>query len=342
MVTEQDIRRGLADTSVIIPLGADPRIAACIDSIDEEVEIVLALHHPSEQLKEWIRNHPRPLTVTEVDDPGNLGAACNAGAEVASGRYHLLMDRGGTFAPGAVRLLVTAALTHPVVTGWVVYGEASNTLGKLVARVREYDVGDYINALSPPLICHRDIVPHIGGYLYDPLLRRRAGREFDFRLQLAGIPVHRVPAARVCREARAGLPALRGYYRQGIGEGIAQETGVVSTPAIPLLWRGYEAARTLVDCARIKGPGAAAWYALCQLAFHAGTLAHLISDPYGAREHYPRTAARVRVLSAIPSRYTTLTESQREALRRSHRRQGRVIDPVGDLSVFTRAAGTPA
>ncbi|WP_369191294.1 glycosyltransferase family 2 protein [Streptomyces sp. R08] len=337
---EERTERVLASTSVVIALRDDLRILDCIDSVDEDVEIVLALNGATDEIRRVLREHPRPLTVTEIPDAGNLGAAYNAGAEAAGGRYLLLMDSDCTFAPGVVRMMAAAVATDPVVKGQVVYGESGSLMSRLTARVREYDEGEYVSALSPPLIYDRAIVEHIGGYHFDGLIHWCEDREFDFRLQLAGIPVRHVPEARIFHDAQVGLQNMRSYFRYGVGEGIAQETGVFTTPAVPVLWRLYEASRTLAGCARHKGIGAAAYYALLKAAFHTGTLYHLVRDPYGVRPRYPETAARARMLRAIPQHCTELTPAQRERLRRAHLRAGRRIVPLGDLTVF-RPDGDP-
>ncbi|WP_062650026.1 glycosyltransferase family 2 protein [Streptomyces maremycinicus] len=322
--------RALRQTSIVIALRDDVRILQCIESVDEDVEIVLALNGATDEIRRLLDEHPGPLTVTEIPDAGNLGAAYNAGAEAARGRYLLLMDSDCTFAPGVLRMMAEAVVTDPVVKGQVVYGETGSLLSRLTARVREYDEGEYVSALSPPLIYDRAIVEHIGGYHFDPLIHWCEDREFDFRLQLAGIPVRHVPEARIFHDAQHGLQNMRSYFRYGVGEGIAQETGVFTTPAVPVLWRFFEASRTLVGCARHKGAGAAAYYALLKAAFHTGTLWHLLRDPYRVRSRYPATAARARMLGAIPQHCTELTPAQRERLRRAHREAGRVIVPLDD------------
>ncbi|MFJ3923390.1 glycosyltransferase [Streptomyces sp. NPDC090022] len=343
LVDEAEVDKGIARTGVVIALRDDLRIADCIDSIDEDVEIVLALNGPSDAIRKLIAEHPRPLTVTEIEDVGNLGAAYNAGAAATDKQYLLLMDSDCTFAPGVVRMMVRAVLTEPVVKGQVVYGESEGLLSRLTARVREFDEGDYVSALSPPLIYNRAIVDHIGGYHFDELIHWCEDREFDFRLQLAGIPVVYLPQARIFHDAQHGFANMRSYFRYGVGEGIAQETGVFTTPAVPVAWRLFEASRTLVHCARDKGVGAAAYYALLKAAFHTGTAHHLLNDPYRVRKRYPAAAKRAWMVRSIPQHSTRLTPAQLRRLRRAHWEAGRKIEKIRDLSVFhpdsVRSAG---
>src|SRR5690606_1868882 len=149
------VGKGIAGTAVVIALRDDLRIADCIASVDEDVEIVLALNGPSDAVLKLIAEHPRPLTVTEIEDVGNLGAAYNAGAAATDRQYLLLMDSDCTFAPGVVRAMVRAVLTSPVVKGQVVYGASDGRLSGLTARVREFAAGTAVSARSPPLGCNR-------------------------------------------------------------------------------------------------------------------------------------------------------------------------------------------
>ncbi|MEU5426332.1 glycosyltransferase family 2 protein [Streptomyces olivoreticuli] len=339
---EAALKEGIARTSVVIALKDDVRIVDCIASVDEEVEIVLALNGASDEIRRVIAEHPRRLVVTEIPDAGNLGAAYNAGAEAASGQYLLYMDSDCVFAPGVIRMMVRAVLDHPVVKGQVVYGESDRLLSRLTARVREFDEGDYVSALSPPLVYDRRVADCIGGYHYDPLVHWCEDREFDFRLQLAEIPVVHLPDAVIHHDAQHGLQNLRSYWRYGIGEGIGQQLGIFTTPAIPVAWRVYDSARTLVGCARDKGPLAAALYALMQSAFHTGTVYHLLRDPFQVRGRLPAHARRTRMLRSVPEHCPKLTAEQREKLRQAHRERGRVIEPVKDLSVFRVPAPEPS
>lgn len=317
----------LAETSIVIGLRDDLRITRCLDSVDEDVEIVIALNGATQAARRAIQQHPRPTVVAEIEEAGNLGAAYNAGIAAASGQYIFLMDSDCLFAPGTIRVMAEAATVHPVVKGQVVYGIAPGPLSRWTARVREFDEGDYVSALSPPLLYDRQIAERIGGYHFDELIHWCEDREFDFRLQLANIRVVSLPSATIHHDAQRGIGGLRSYYRYGIGEGIGQELGIFLTPAVPLAWRVCTDVQILWRCFRDKGPGAAFTYSLLLGAFHVGTFRQLVFDPYRVRRRYPPTVRRVRVLGCTPQHCTELTPAQREALRAAHRREGRVIEP---------------
>lgn len=325
-----DVDSVFATTSVVVAMKDDRRIFRMLDSVDEDVEVVLVLNGTPAELEAELRAHPATPIITSIDEVGNLGLAYNRGAEVARGRFLLLMDSDCTFDVGSIRAMAAAAVSHPVVKGRVVYGESRGYLSRLTARLREFDEAEFVSAQSPPLIYDRGLAALIGGYHYDPLIRWCEDREFDFRLQLAGIPVVEVPEATIQHDAQARLTNLRSYWRYGHGEAIGQEIGVFTTPMVPLVWRAADAIRSVIECVAAKGLATGLFYGLHLAVFHAGTVHQLLTDPQHSRSRYPDGAGRIRSWSPIRQHGTQLTERQRETLRRSHQRRGIVIDPVNN------------
>jgi glycosyltransferase involved in cell wall biosynthesis len=322
---EAVVDEALRQVSVIIPVKDDVRVADCMDSIDEDVEVVLALNGASPEVERISRTHPRGPVWTDVAEP-NLGAAYNAGAEKASGRYLLFMDSDCRFAPGTVRDLTRAVIAHPVVKGRVEFSSSRSALSRMIQNSRSFQIADHVNAYSPPLIYDRAILAAIGGYHYSPLIHWEEDREFDFRLQLAGIPVVYRPDAVVHHAAQDGVSDLRSGFRYGLGEGIGQELGLFITPSLP--WRLWNDLRSVAEVARRKGLPTAAYRVTWLTSYHLGTLYHWARDPYDVRRQYPPTAGRIRVGRGVPGHTTKLEERHREALRRAHRRAGRIIEPI--------------
>jgi hypothetical protein len=329
------------DVSVVIALKDDMRIFDCLASVDEDVEIILSLNGTPPDMKRHMQVHPARPVIVEIPDVGNLGAAYNAGIEAASGRYILLMDSDCLFAPGTIRTMYRLVSRYPVVKGQVIYDTAPGLLSPLIARIREFDEGDYVSALSPPLLFARTLVDKIGGYYFDPLIHWCEDREFDFRLQLAGIPVLYEPSAEIFHGAQRGAQNLRSYWRYGIGEGIGQELGVFTTPALPVVWRLCSDLAIVLACGWRKGVLAGLYYAVTLAVFHAGTTWHLLADPFGVRSRYPESAERVRVFNSIPQHCTVLTEGQKAALRAHHWRAGHRIDLCPAFQRPIQAAATP-
>jgi glycosyltransferase involved in cell wall biosynthesis len=333
MSTEDAIRQ----TSIVIALKDDSRILKCMDSVDEPVEIVLVLNGTPPELRAQLAKHPATPVVVEIPDVGNLGGAYNAGIEAASGRYILLMDSDCLFSPGTIRTMAALVDRYPVVKGQVVYETAPTRISWLIARIREFDEGDYVSALSPPLIYDRNLAEHIGGYHFDPLIHWCEDREFDFRLQMADIPVLYEPTATILHGAQVGIQNLRSYWRYGHGEAIGQELGVFTTPAVPVLWRLLSDLRIVSACALDKGLLAGAYYAVTLVAFHGGTAWHMIADPYRVRHRYPETTRRIRLLRSIPQHCTKLTDEQKRRLGEKNVWTGKRISPVSGFAERIRA-----
>jgi glycosyltransferase involved in cell wall biosynthesis len=328
----------LRETSIVIAMKDDLRIFEALDAVDEDVEIVLALNGTPPALRERLAAHPRRLVLTEIPDVGNLGWAYNAGIEASRGRYILLMDSDCLFSPGTIRRMAARAARYPVVKGQVVYDTAPTLVSQLIARIREFDEGDYVSALSPPLLYDRRIEDRIGGYHFDPLIHWCEDREFDFRLQMAGIPVLYDAKATIRHGAQVGFQNLRSYFRYGIGEAIGQELGVFVTPAIPILWRTFSNLKIVSECTVRKGPLAGAYYAVTLCSFHLGGLWHKLVDPYKVRRRFPAWARPVRMLHAIPQHCTELTPEHKRRLGAGERWAKRPIVPSEDYRDLLRQA----
>jgi glycosyltransferase involved in cell wall biosynthesis len=339
-LSDGGLRENLDQTCIVIALKDDERIFRCLDSIDTTgVEVVLALNGTPASLRQKLESHrPRPV-LTTIPDVGNLGAAYNAGIAATSRRYILLMDSDCVFRNGTIERMVRAVVKYPVVKGQVVYQTGKALIGGLIARIREFDEGDYISALSPPLIYDRALASRIGGYHFNDLIHWCEDREFDFRLQMADIPVWRDPEAVIFHDAQQGFDDLRSYWRYGIGEGIGQEMGVFTTPLIPLVWRLGSDIAIVLECTKRKGLVAGLYYMATLGAFHLGTLWHLVADPYRVRRRYPQEAGKVRVLQSIPQHCVRLTARQKEILRKRHAASGHTIVPTDDYRRLLRSSG---
>ena len=77
------------DISIIIPCADDIRLAECIESIDENVEVIVSLNGATEEIRGIVRRFG--VQACEIPER-NLGAACNEGIKVASSQNILLMN----------------------------------------------------------------------------------------------------------------------------------------------------------------------------------------------------------------------------------------------------------
>gem|GEM_PF-1314190 len=306
-----------------MPVRDDLRILSCLDSIDEPVEAVVVLNAATDSVRKCVGGFSPPPTVVEIG-AANLGAAYNAGIAVARGQYLLFMDSDCVFRSGTIRRLIAAVIDAPVVKGRVQFSASSSRLSALIERSRSFQIADHVNAYSPPLVYDRGVVSLIGGYHYNDLIHWEEDREFDFRLQLAGIPVAYDPDAVVYHAAQDGFSDLRSGFRYGLGEAIGQELGVFITPRLG--WRLWSDVGSIGEVARAKGIATACYRTVWLAAYHAGSVWHRLRDPLRVRHRYPPHARRVSSRIGVPGHRTTLDPHHQTLLRQSHAQQGCRID----------------
>jgi glycosyltransferase involved in cell wall biosynthesis len=321
-----DETEALATTSIIIPVKDDIKLVRCLESIDEDVEVVFALNDPSDEIRKIVKQCSLRHVTSEIDE-GNIGAAYNSGTRVANGRFLLFMDSDCIFRPGTIRLMARTVIDHPVVKGQCVFTAAQGWLSNVIRRAREFQTSDHVNAYSPPLIYDTEILPKIGGYHYSDFVHSQQDREFDFRLQLAGIPVHLEPEAIIYHAAQTGAADLRSGHKYGMGEAIGRELGIFVTPSP--WWRLADDLRSIAQVLSAKGIAPAAYRMTWLAAYNLGTWRHHLFDPYGVRPRYPAEAKRVHNRTGVSVHSTKLDASYQAALRASHARQGRAIPPQG-------------
>lgn len=201
------------DMSIVIPVKDDIRIKECVTSIDEEVEIVIVLNTPSDEVREYVGS--LDITVEEIDE-NNLSHAYNVGIETSFSNNILLMDSDCTFDQSTLRKLYGGLEKAPISKGRVNF--ASNSLmGRVIALSREYHVSDIVNAYSPPLAFKKDIRDVLGGHFFDEDLHWTEDHEFNQRVQRAGLEIHYDSSATIQHGELTAKSDLRSAFRYGTG-----------------------------------------------------------------------------------------------------------------------------
>ena len=210
--------------SILIPVKDDTRIVNCINSIDEEVEVVVVMNDPSDEIIDIVSK----LQVKSVFLPeANLSKAYNAGIEASKYDKILLMDSDCIFEKGTIRKLYNGALNSKLSKGRVVFTYDS-LQSKIVSKVREFTTSDYCNAFSPPLIIDRSLKNELG-YFFNPALIWEEDLDFNARIAMKRIRIHwnkgaviYHPPLRIKNDLKAAFNYGRGHGI-GINEGIFQE-----------------------------------------------------------------------------------------------------------------------
>lgn len=225
--------------SVVIPVCNDLRLKACIDSIDEKVEVVISLNKPTKELKDLIKSMQKAqkekkkyqnikFNICEIDYP-SIAGAYNKGIKHASYENILLMDSDCIFEKGCIRKLHQNIKSHLLSKGKVVFSSDS-FVTKMVARAREFHTSDKVSAYSPPLLFKKKIINKIGGYYFHPSLCWLEDSEFDKRVQNAKLEIAYDKSARVIHPPLNPARDLKSAYWYGVGKRIGVELGIHDKP----------------------------------------------------------------------------------------------------------------
>jgi hypothetical protein len=243
--------------TVVIPCKDDPRLAACLASIDVPLDVVVAFNGSPAGFADGIVTTSRRMGALRLHRvelaQANLAAALEAGIRAAPSRRVLLMDSDCTFRPGALTAVVTAMdvgePAHEVFKGSVVFARSRGPLARPIAQSRAHYTSDTLTAFKPPLAFDVGLRARLGGYFFDERLPWKEDADLDCRVRAAGIRIVAVPACVIDHSPVTALGDLRSNYRYGMGTAIAEHLSIHVT----------QPRRALKDAARRYGPGTAAY-----------------------------------------------------------------------------------
>lgn len=221
--------------SIIIPVKDDLRIANCIKSIDEQVEVVVSLNEPSQKIRDLVdkiktnkRFHKLNIIVCEIKK-ASIAGAYNNGIKFSTNEIVLLTNSDCLFKKGTIRKMYNNLGSNLLSKGKLEFIRDSWITG-VVARAREYHSTDKVNAYAPPLLFSKRIKRHINGYYFHPSLCWLEDSEFDNRVQKAGLKISYDITAVVYHEALTPARDLKSAFWYGVGKRIGVELGIHEVP----------------------------------------------------------------------------------------------------------------
>jgi len=231
--------------SIVIPCKDDWRVLECVDSIDVDCEALVIINgcksdFITEVMPQLTRRKAKVLMLEEA----NLSAALQHGVDHAKHNAMLFMDSDCQFETGAIGKLVSAMSHHgpgqAVFKGLVCFDSGHGFLSKLIAQSRHIHTGAPPTAYKPPLLAHRCLAGHIGGYFFNPLLRWKEDADLDWRLRQAGVTVVPVSDARIHHAALEIFTDLRSNFRYGVGAALGQILDIPLTSPDRTLRHAYQ------------------------------------------------------------------------------------------------------
>ena len=211
------------ELSVVIRCGDDPRIFDCIRSIDEEVDVVVALSS-NDRLRLKIAESGVRYCVTPR---GNLSIVSNMGVANARFKKVFLTDSDTIFEPGCIRKIDETLDEYPIAKVRISFQYDSKRLSsRTVAAAR-----DYVNSLplvyTPGIGFRKDVTDKIGGFLFNEPVKYAVDADLDYRVKKAGIPIEFIRSVGIQHSPESLSHDLRAAYR--IGQGCASSYLVLKT-----------------------------------------------------------------------------------------------------------------
>lgn len=201
--------------SVIIKCSNDERIFRCLKSIDEEVEIIIAMT-PNKRLERIFSKMKIKHCITPR---GNLSVTSNAGIEMATHDVFILMDSDSVFEKGCLRQIYEKLRTNLVVKPKIIFlARKGSLLSQILASGRDYENRKELVAYTPGLGLSKKLARHIGGYFFQEKVCWSEDSELDNRIKKAKIPIYDLSEATLYHDPVTLKHELRGAFQFGVGK----------------------------------------------------------------------------------------------------------------------------
>ncbi|MHA1829434.1 MAG: glycosyltransferase [Candidatus Heimdallarchaeaceae archaeon] len=259
--------------TVVIPCADDVRIKSCIESIDENVEILVVLNGATKKVVNIVKKFGvRKVVLRER----NLAKALNVGIKKAKNSKVILIDSDCTFQKGAIRKAFVGLDKNLIVKGRVIF-RSNSFFSKIIAKTRDYSYYDSPKPYNPFLCIRKGIVGKIGGYYFDERIFWTEDADLNQRIKKAGIKVEYVYSAIAYHPPLTLSYDLRSAFRYGIGKRIRVEKGTASG-----IGTHFE---KIPDVVVKKGILVGIYYFFWNLAYLLGYAYQVLKDPYKTRKN---------------------------------------------------------
>lgn len=257
--------------SIIIPVADDLRVGKCIESIDENTEIVVVLNGPTKQVKNLVEKYD---VKTCFLSERNLPAALNVGIKNSTFDKVLFMDSDCTFERGTIRCLHDGLRRFKLAKGKAIF-ESTNFWNRIFAKAREYTTSNTPNAYKPPLAIRKSIIKDIS-YYFDDDIHWTEDADLDRRVKEVGLSINFIPEAKIYHPPVSLFVDLRSAFRYGIGKRIRAEKGLTKGMGTFFPY--------LIDILKKKGLLTAVYMIFWNISYCFGYFFQFFFDPYKVKE----------------------------------------------------------
>ncbi len=176
--------------SVVVPVSKDIKMAECLQGIDEAAEIIVVLNNnPSREVYEIAKSDPRCIPIVVPGEGCNLALVLNRGVAAARNNKVLIMNSDCIAPVGLIRKMSDLLDSYEVVKARVVFLHGT-FLEYLVAETRylfSHNFNDRRNIFGPGMAFKKEIIPKVGGYLFDEDIKWGEDGDLSRRIHKAGI-----------------------------------------------------------------------------------------------------------------------------------------------------------
>lgn len=204
---------GILDLSVIIPCADDLRIARCLDSIDESVEVIVALNGATEDIRQIVARYSQ-LSILEIYER-NLGKACDLAIHASKSSSVVLMNSDCVFGKGTIRKL-SEILSKTLLVKCDVVFQHSNWTSRIIADSRDFGYKRPDKAYQPGVGFRKEIIEKIG-YYFNHEVKWAEDADFSRRVVLAGIPIIADYSVKIYHPPVSVITDLKSAFRTGEG-----------------------------------------------------------------------------------------------------------------------------
>jgi glycosyltransferase involved in cell wall biosynthesis len=216
--------------TVVIPVANDRRIGKCIDSVDDDAEIIVVLNNnPTVEVMDIVKASKRCRTITMKEKGCNLAKVLNEGIKSATHDKVMLMNSDCTFQPGLLKEAAKQLGCFEVVKARVKFNH-DGYAQYLVSECRYlfhhiFDGGR--NLYGPGLSFRKSRVNMIGGYFFDERMGWGEDGELSNRINDSSLSILFL-SQNIFHEKEGMVHDLKVAYKIGRGSGIKNREGGVS------------------------------------------------------------------------------------------------------------------
>lgn len=268
------MRKQRLNLSIVVPCATDVRIKKCIESIDENVEIVVVLNGASQEVKRIVKNLNVKIVNTKE---ANLSNALNLGIENSLNDKVIFIDSDCTFKKGAIKKVYQALKKNLIVKSRVVF-QYNNVSSKIVADTRDYVNYNEPKPYNPFLAINKKIRKYSGGYYFDSQIHWTEDADFYSRLKKSDVKIKYLYSAKAYHPPLSFFQDLKSAFKYGIGKRIRVEKGRANGIGTHF--------GNITDLVNKKGVLSGAYYFIWNVLYSFGYFYQIIKDPYNVRDLY--------------------------------------------------------